>query len=200
MTETQQKQNEMGQLKQGGKDACKTYVVLHSPESHSLLASAVVEPTEFGGPRGGLLLSVELSHAALSLDHGRGVQQFGEHGCSKLFSKGDQLAKNCSCKRATNVQGSKVGEPDQHAMWHMVIPSAGQQEYLQQRESWACSLLELARGGGEGGGQLGKRGRRVQRVESVLCHEWPFAASVPPLPMKKHHQYEKFLKAQNQLC
>ena len=98
-------------------------------------------------------------------------------------------------------KGAKWVRADQHAMWHMVIPSAGQQEYQQQRESWACSLLELARGGGEGGGQLGKRGRRVQRVESVLCHEWPFAASVhTPSDAEAHHQYENFFKAQNQLC
>lgn len=66
---------------------CRTYVVLHSPESHSLLASAVVEPAKLGGPGGGFFHSVELSHAALSLDHGRGVQQFGEHRCSKLFRR-----------------------------------------------------------------------------------------------------------------
>ncbi len=66
----------------------KTHVVLHSPESHSLLASAVVKPTELGGPGGGFFHGMELSHAALSLDHRRGVQQFGEHRCSKHFDDG----------------------------------------------------------------------------------------------------------------
>ena len=56
-----------------------TYVVLHFPESHSLLASAVVEPAELGGPRSFLVGGVKLSHAAVtafSLDHRR-VSQGG---------------------------------------------------------------------------------------------------------------------------
>jgi hypothetical protein len=107
----------IGQLNHGGKDACKTYVVLHSPESHSLLASAVVEPTEFGGPRRGFFHSVELSHAALGLDHGRGVQQFGEHRGSKLFTTLCKAAeKRATVEQWKTSEGKRTSNPTRNAL------------------------------------------------------------------------------------
>ena len=90
---------------------CRTYVVLHSPESHSLLASAVVKPTELGGPWGGFFHGVELSHAALSLDHRRGVQQFGEHRCSKHFVVGsfESIKMSLTCVGSSCTAGGDGG-------------------------------------------------------------------------------------------
>ena len=50
-----------------------------------------------------------------------------------------------------------------------------------------AGLLELARGGGEGGGgKPGKRGRPVQRVESVLVTNVSSLLPCTPLPMQRH--------------
>ena len=90
---------------------CRTYVVLHSPESHSLLASAVVEPAELGGPGSFLVGGVELSHAALSLDHRRGVQQFGEHRCSKHLFVGsfESIKMSLTCVGSSCTAGGDGG-------------------------------------------------------------------------------------------
>jgi hypothetical protein len=116
---------------------------------------------------------VELSHAALSLDHRRGVQQFGEHRCSKLDYKMAAIAK----KGETSRNGRGMGNKTINRKHRVGCPTCG------CRKQHRGSRARVAAGGVQVEAAVVRRccDRRdddVRRGPNPLQAMWPFAASV----------------------